>query len=61
MRKNESYEIGKVFNEKLNLNHIHIDASEKFISKLNGISDPEQKEELLATLLLKCLKKKLKK
>ena len=32
MRKNESYEIGKIFNEKLNLNHIHIDVSEKFLS-----------------------------
>src|SRR5690606_384863 len=34
MRKNESYEISKVFNETLNLKHLHIDASELFLNKL---------------------------
>ena len=31
MRKNESEKIGILFNEKLKLNHIHVDASEKFL------------------------------
>jgi len=47
MRKNESEKIGKLFDEKLNLNHIHIDASEKFLSNLKGISDPEQKRKII--------------
>ena len=47
MRKNESQEIGKVFREKLNLNHIHIDASEKFLNLLKNVSDPEQKRKII--------------
>lgn len=47
MRKNESEKIGKLFDEKLNLNHIHIDASERFLSNLKGISDPEQKRKII--------------
>ena len=47
MRKNESADVGKLFEEKLNLNHIHIDASEKFLTALNGISDPEQKRKII--------------
>ncbi|MBK7630695.1 MAG: glutamine-hydrolyzing GMP synthase [Ignavibacteriales bacterium] len=61
MRKNESYEIGKVFNEKLNLNHIHIDASEKFISKLNGISDPEQKRRIIGNTFIEVFEEEAKK
>lgn len=61
MRKNESYEIGKVFNEKLNLNHIHIDASEKFISKLKDISDPEQKRRIIGNTFIEVFEEEAKK
>jgi len=47
MRKNESADVGRLFDKKLNLNHIHIDASEKFLSALNGVSDPEQKRKII--------------
>jgi GMP synthase (glutamine-hydrolysing) len=61
MRKNESYAIGKIFNEKLNLNHIHIDASEKFISKLKGISDPEQKRKIIGNTFIEVFDEEAKK
>jgi GMP synthase (glutamine-hydrolysing) len=61
MRKNESYEIGKVFNEKLNLNHIHIDASDKFITKLKGISDPEQKRRIIGNTFIEVFEEEAKK
>ena len=61
MRKNESYEIGKLFKEKLNLNHIHIDASEKFISKLKGISDPEQKRKIIGNTFIEVFDEEAKK
>lgn len=61
MRKNESVEIGKVFDEKLNLNHIHIDASEKFISKLKGISDPEQKRKIIGNTFIEVFEEEAKK
>lgn len=52
MRKNESYEIGKLFNEKLNLNHIHIDASQRFIAALRGIADPEEKRKIIGSTFI---------
>jgi len=61
MRKNESYEIGKIFNEKLNINHIHVDASEKFISKLKGISDPEQKRKIIGNAFIEVFEEEAKK
>ncbi len=61
MRKNESAEIGKIFKEKLNLNHIHIDASEKFISKLKGVSDPEQKRKIIGNTFIEVFEEEAKK
>jgi GMP synthase (glutamine-hydrolysing) len=61
MRKNESYEIGKIFNEKLNLNHIHIDASERFISRLKGISDPEHKRRIIGNTFIEVFEEEAKK
>jgi len=61
MRKNESYEIGKIFNEKLNLNHIHIDSSEKFISKLKDVSDPEQKRRIIGNTFIEVFEEEAKK
>lgn len=61
MRKNESEEIGKVFDEKLNLNHIHIDASDKFLSKLKGVSDPEQKRKIIGNTFIEVFEEEAKK
>lgn len=47
MRKNESEKVGKLFEEKLNLNHLHIDASERFLKNLKGVSDPEKKRKII--------------
>ncbi len=61
MRKNESYEIKKVFNEKLNLNHIHIDASERFLNRLKNISDPEQKRKIIGNTFIEVFEEEAKK
>jgi GMP synthase (glutamine-hydrolysing) len=47
MRKNESEKVGKLFDDKLRLNHIHIDASKKFLDNLKGVSDPEKKRKII--------------
>ncbi len=52
MRKNESAEIEKVFNEKLNLNVKYINASERFLKKLEGISDPEKKRKIIGSTFI---------
>jgi GMP synthase (glutamine-hydrolysing) len=52
MRKNESEKIGTLFNEKLKLNHIHVDASEKFLKNLKGVSDPEKKRKIIGNTFI---------
>lgn len=47
MRKNESANIVEMFKENYDLNIIHIDASEIFLSKLKGIVDPEKKRKII--------------
>ncbi len=61
MRKNESKKIGEIFDEKLNLNHIHIDASELFLNKLKNISDPEQKRKIIGNTFIEVFEKEAKK
>ncbi|MBT8380885.1 MAG: glutamine-hydrolyzing GMP synthase [Ignavibacteriaceae bacterium] len=47
MRKNESEKVRKLFEDKLHLNYVHVDASEKFLNKLKGVSDPEEKRKII--------------
>lgn len=51
MRKNEVEEIEKLAIDN-NLNLMVVDAKDKFLSSLKGITDPEEKERLLVANLL---------
>jgi len=61
MRKNESEKIGALFNEKLNLNHIHVDASERFLKNLKGVSDPEKKRKIIGNTFIEVFEEQAKK
>lgn len=61
MRKDESKKIGSLFDEKLNLNHIHVDASEKFLKNLVGVSDPELKRKIIGRTFIKVFEEEAKK
>lgn len=52
MRKNESALIEKIFTEQLNLDVIYIDASERFLSRLKGISEPEVKRKIIGNTFI---------
>jgi GMP synthase (glutamine-hydrolysing) len=52
MRKNESEDFVKMFRENYNINVIHIDASEKFLSRLEGVFDPEKKRKIIGTTFI---------
>lgn len=47
MRKNEAEQVKKIFTEQFHLNLIFVDARERFMEKLTGISDPERKRKLI--------------
>lgn len=47
MRKNESESVVKVFRDELHANLIYVDASERFLDKLENVSDPEKKRKII--------------
>ena len=61
MRKNESELIARMFEDNLNLNIINIDASNKFLGNLNGISDPEKKRRIIGNTFIEVFEEEAKK
>jgi GMP synthase (glutamine-hydrolysing) len=61
MRKNESEKISALFDEKLKLDHIHVDASERFLKNLKGISDPEKKRKIIGNTFIEIFEEEAKK
>ncbi len=47
MRKNESESVVEVFSNQLNANLIYVDAVERFLGKLEGVADPEEKRKII--------------
>ena len=47
MRKGESEQVIDVFRRQLGANLIYIDATDRFLDKLAGVSDPEQKRKII--------------
>ncbi len=47
MRKNESESVIEVFKNQLHANLIYIDATERFLGKLEHVADPEQKRKII--------------
>ena len=47
LRKGEPEQVVHVFKNQMDANLIYVDASERFLSKLAGVSDPEQKRKII--------------
>ena len=47
MRKGESEDVIKVFGEELDANLIYVDATDRFLDLLAGVSDPESKRKII--------------
>jgi GMP synthase (glutamine-hydrolysing) len=47
LRKGEAEGVMKTFADGFNMNVIKVDAKERFLSKLEGVSDPEQKRKII--------------
>lgn len=60
MRKNESEEIDRVFGN-MNLNFVHVDAADRFLEKLKGVSEPEKKRKIIGAEFVKVFQDESKK
>ncbi|KNF09581.1 GMP synthase [Gottschalkia purinilytica] len=47
LRKNEGDEVEKNFKEKFNMNLIRVNAQDRFLEKLKGVTDPETKRKII--------------
>ncbi|VEF49191.1 GMP synthase, large subunit [Bacillus freudenreichii] len=47
LRKGEAESVMETFTNRFNMNVIKVDAQERFLSKLKGVSDPEQKRKII--------------
>lgn len=61
MRANESEEVVSLFREHYNIPLVHVDASELFLGKLDGVSDPERKRKIIGGLFIDVFEKEAQK
>jgi GMP synthase (glutamine-hydrolysing) len=47
LRKGEPEQVVQVFKNQMDANLIYVDATERFLTKLAGVSDPEQKRKII--------------
>ncbi|MGE5475512.1 MAG: glutamine-hydrolyzing GMP synthase, partial [Bacteroidales bacterium] len=61
MRLGESEQVVSVFRDRFNINLVHKDASELFLGKLAGMTDPEQKRKTIGALFIDVFEEEAKK
>lgn len=53
LRKNEREEVEKVFEEEYHMNLVTVDAKDRFLKKLQGVTDPEEKRKIIGGEFIK--------
>ncbi len=61
MRKNESESVIQVFKDQLHANLIYVDAAERFLGKLEGVADPEEKRKIIGSEFIRVFEEEARK
>jgi len=61
MRKGESEAVVEVFRNQLNANLIYVDATERFLTKLAGVADPEEKRKIIGSEFIRVFEEEARK
>ncbi len=61
LRLNEGAQVMEMFGGNLNMKIIHIDASDDFLSQLQGVSDPEQKRKIIGRVFVEVFQREAQK
>lgn len=61
LRKDEAKQVNDLFRGTYNMNLISVDASERFLGQLRGISDPEQKRKIIGREFIRVFEAEAKK
>ena len=61
MRKGESEQVVEVFRNQLGANLIYVDAVDRFLTRLEGVSDPEQKRKMIGAEFIRVFEEEARK
>ena len=61
LRKNEGDEVEEIFTKNYDLNFIRVDAKDRFLNKLAGVTDPERKRKIIGEEFIRVFEEEAKK
>lgn len=61
LRKNEGDEVEEVFRKQYDINLVRVNAEERFLTKLAGVSDPERKRKIIGEEFIRVFEEEAKK
>ena len=61
MRKGESESVVEVFKNQMDANLVYIDATERYLTKLAGVADPEQKRKIIGAEFIRIFEEEARK
>ncbi len=61
MRKGESESVVEVFKNQMDANLVYVDASERFLGKLAGVADPEEKRKIIGAEFIRVFEEEARK
>ncbi len=61
LRKNERIEVEKVFKDEFHMNLIVVNAEDRFLDKLKGVTDPEKKRKIIGEEFIRVFEEEQKK
>lgn len=61
LRKGEPEQVVEVFGKQLDANLVYVDASDRFLEKLKGVSDPETKRKIIGAEFIKVFEEEARK
>ena len=61
LRKGEPEQVVEVFKNQMNANLVYVDAAERFLNKLKGVSDPENKRKIIGAEFIRVFEEEARK
>ena len=61
LRLHEAENVLKTYRDEMGLNVVHVDASERFLKALEGVTDPEKKRKIIGELFVRVFEEEAKK
>lgn len=61
LRKGEPEQVVEVFRNQMNANLIYVDATDRFLDKLAGVADPEQKRKIIGAEFIRVFEEEARK